>query len=460
MKHFVRILALIMTVMMLSTTALAAPFTEDIEEKEAPEVLMQTNAQKKEAEALIRDAEGNELEMIPEEKLVITALQDVCGEDKQSEVKPEIEKRLQDAYEQLKAEKLVDVVPGIEEALKDKRANCQVGELTVHDLFDLSADDKYAELLEADGNNVSVKFRTRDIGIAKDEIVFVIQNYEEDKWRIVPDEFIIQGESEDEFIVTLDGLTPVAFLVEAGQVESSDSSHDFVPSAEQNGIPNIAAMAEDENEIIAAVVRNEADEELSRVKDESIVQEALLDADKDGKTALSQAYNELAEAEDLNELVPGLNEQLAEISTGVTAKDLVVRDIFELHLTGEDAELLAVEGNTVTMNFELGLKPNQVLSVLHKYDAENWEVIANDCVVREPNGNVTVTFESLSPIAFAVADIPADEAPADETPAEEVPAKDTPADEKSGNDGLIAVIIVAVAAVCGGTYAVVRKKKK
>ena len=61
-----------------------------------------------------------------------------------------------------------------------------------------------------------------------------------------------------------------------------------------------------------------------------------------------------------------------------------------------------MEGNTITIRFKVDLDPDKYLAVLHNYTGDKWEVISEDRVIRHENGDVSVTFDSLSPVAFVV----------------------------------------------------------
>ena len=56
----------------------------------------------------------------------------------------------------------------------------------------------------------------------------------------------------------------------------------------------------------------------------------------------------------------------------------------------------------MTVRFALNLQPDALLMVLHNYSGSQWEVISNDLVTRHEDGDVSVTFHSLSPVAFVV----------------------------------------------------------
>ena len=104
------------------------------------------------------------------------------------------------------------------------------------------------------------------------------------------------------------------------------------------------------------------------------------------------------------DLVPDvdLGQVLQAMGSIAQVADLVVRDVFDVSVSGAAAEYLAQEGNNITFRFGLNLAPTATLIVLHNYEGSNWEVIDNDRVVINADGSVDVTFDSLSPVAFVV----------------------------------------------------------
>ena len=93
---------------------------------------------------------------------------------------------------------------------------------------------------------------------------------------------------------------------------------------------------------------------------------------------------------------------LQTMGSSSSVEDLVVRDVFDVSVSGEAAEFLAQEGNAITIRFQLNIAPSSTLLVLHNYEGSNWEVIDDDKVVINNDGSVDVTFDSLSPVAFVV----------------------------------------------------------
>ena len=101
----------------------------------------------------------------------------------------------------------------------------------------------------------------------------------------------------------------------------------------------------------------------------------------------------------LHELALGfdIGDYLKEIGSEASVEDLVVRDLFDVSVTGA-----AAESDSVTVRFNLGLSQSATLIVLHNYEGSNWEIIPKDRVKQNADGTVDVTFDSFSPVAFVV----------------------------------------------------------
>ena len=119
---------------------------------------------------------------------------------------------------------------------------------------------------------------------------------------------------------------------------------------------------------------------------------------------LEAAYEQIQNAASVADLVPDVDfaSLLSAMGSSSSVEDLVVRDVFDVSVSGEAAEFLAQEGNAITIRFQLNIAPSSTLLVLHNYEGSNWEVIDDDKVVINNDGSVDVTFDSLSPVAFVV----------------------------------------------------------
>ncbi len=130
-------------------------------------------------------------------------------------------------------------------------------------------------------------------------------------------------------------------------------------------------------EIISAKVIGEGD-----IPDSNIIVTAY----KDGKTAeMNVAYDEIMRAEDLSEL------------NSAVPKDYVVRDFFDLTLTGTYADIFA-RGKKLEVVFKLNAQNAIVLTRCS--DATGWKQV--ESVTENGDGTITVVFASLCPVAVLV----------------------------------------------------------
>lgn len=198
----------------------------------------------------------------------------------------------------------------------------------------------------------------------------------------------------------------VLFAVVA--LSTSALADNFTPSVEQKGAPDIVVVEDSKGNEVAAVIVNPNNEEVAGVPTGDIIITSVADADKaeneEIKTDLKAAQEQIKNISNIADLVPDQKEELEKQvkDAGLKVENLVVRDMVDITLTGEYADHLKVEGNTITITFKLGIGANEFLSVLHNYEADKWEMIASDRVKVLENGDVQVTFDSLSPVAFVV----------------------------------------------------------
>lgn len=175
------------------------------------------------------------------------------------------------------------------------------------------------------------------------------------------------------------------------------------------------------------------------------------EAAEDIKVKLDNAKEQIEKVEVLTELSSDLETTIPE---GMVAEDLVVRDLIDVSVVGEAAEILKA-GGSIAARFELGVDPDEFLAVLHNYDADLWETIPEDRITKHENGDVTVLFTSLSPVAFVVG---RDSVSIDEE-GPNSPATAEIADSNGSNAAVTAICGIACIAVGLTLLAVLLKKK-
>lgn len=183
------------------------------------------------------------------------------------------------------------------------------------------------------------------------------------------------------------------------------SALDFVLSGEQNPAPPVETVTDSEGNEVIAIIEDEEGDEVHGVETGELIVTATSEREEAEETIqnmLENALEQVRNAESVADLTPGIGDFLTSIGSPSQVSDLTVRDLFDVTVTGTAAEYLAVPGNTITVRFELNLAASSTLVVLHNYSGSNWEIIPDNRVVRNANGSVDVTFDSLSPVAFVV----------------------------------------------------------
>ena len=233
----------------------------------------------------------------------------------------------------------------------------------------------------------------------------------------------------------------------------------FTPSVEQKPAPTVDPITDSNGNQVSAIIRDQNGEEVHGVSIDSgeLIVTPISQASQAAQAIsemLSNAYEQIQQANTIADLVPTIGDFLQTIGSAAQVADLVVRDVFDVSLTGTAAEYLAQEGNNITLRFDLGLAPSATLIVLHNYEGSNWEIIPDDRVVQNANGTVDVTFDSLSPIAFVVDSTETDTSASTDA--------DAPTSPQTGDSSLPPVAgagLIALGCVALASAAVVWKKR-
>lgn len=169
------------------------------------------------------------------------------------------------------------------------------------------------------------------------------------------------------------------------------------------------------------------------------------------KKILEDAHTEVKSAGRLDSLTADVNTWLTDNHAGVKAEDLLVSDLFDVSFVqgGELLEGMPAPHQTVTITFQLTVPVENVLLVLHK-DGSSWELKnSKNTAQYEKIGKdqVKVTFDSLSPVVFAI-----DSAEFHVDP-------NGPTSPQTGEISPVVVIAgMTIVAACAAAY-VVRKEK-
>ena len=233
----------------------------------------------------------------------------------------------------------------------------------------------------------------------------------------------------------------------------------FTPSVEQKPAPSVDPITDSNGNEVSAIIRDQNGEEVHGVSIDSgeLIVTPISQASQAAQAIsemLTNAYEQIQQADTIADLVPTIGEFLQTIGSASQVADLVVRDVFDVSLTGTAAEYLAQEGNNITLRFDVGVAPSATLIVLHNYEGSNWEIIPDDRVVQNADGTVDVTFDSLSPIAFVVDSTETDTSASTDA--------DAPTSPQTGDSSLPPVAgagLIALGCVALASAAVVWKKR-
>ena len=233
----------------------------------------------------------------------------------------------------------------------------------------------------------------------------------------------------------------------------------FTPSVEQKPAPTVDPITDSNGNQVSAIIRDQNGEEVHGVSIDSgeLIVTPISQASQAAQAIsemLTNAYEQIQQADTIADLVPTIGDFLQTIGSASQVADLVVRDVFDVSLTGTAAEYLAQEGNNITLRFDVGVAPSATLIVLHNYEGSNWEIIPDDRVVQNADGTVDVTFDSLSPIAFVVDSTETDTSASTDA--------DAPTSPQTGDSSLPPVAgagLIALGCVALASAAVVWKKR-
>ena len=233
----------------------------------------------------------------------------------------------------------------------------------------------------------------------------------------------------------------------------------FNPSVEQKPAPTVDTVTDSSGNQVSAIIRDQNGEEVHGVSIDSgeLIVTPISQASQAAQAIsemLTNAYEQIQQADTIADLVPTIGDFLQTIGSASQVADLVVRDVFDVSLTGTAAEYLAQEGNNITLRFDVGVAPSATLIVLHNYEGSNWEIIPDDRVVQNADGTVDVTFDSLSPIAFVVDSTETDTSASTDA--------DAPTSPQTGDNSLPPVAgagLIALGCVALASAAVVWKKR-
>ena len=238
MKKFASILLAVLMVAVMALPAAAVDFNPSVEQKPAPSVETITDASGNEVSAIIRDENGEEVHGVDAAELIVTPISAIA------QAAEHISEMLQSAYEQIQqAETVQDLVPDFDlgSALQQMGRPSAVEDLVVRDVFDVSVEGDAAQFLAQEGNNITIRF---DLGISVSSTLLVFHNYEGSNWEVIDDDKVVIN-NDGSVDVTFDSLSPVAFVVDKTETDTSASTDPDAPTSPQTGdttLPPVAGM--------------------------------------------------------------------------------------------------------------------------------------------------------------------------------------------------------------------------
>lgn len=179
---------------------------------------------------------------------------------------------------------------------------------------------------------------------------------------------------------------------------------EFTPSVESKAAPEVVTQTDSSGNECAAIIYDADGNELVGVPVGDLIVTPVSSTDDTAsaevKAALESAYEQLQSVSSLAELSSDLESVIKEVSPELTLDDLVVRDLFDVRVTGTYAEYLSQDGTSISVRFELSADAESLAAVLHNVEGTTWETVSNDRITRNSDNTADVVFYSLSPVAF------------------------------------------------------------
>ena len=176
---------------------------------------------------------------------------------------------------------------------------------------------------------------------------------------------------------------------------------DFTPSVENKPAPSIVPVIDEDGNPRPGVILDEDGNIISYLDEDCLVMTSVADADisteipKDAKNLLLWLYQQLVKGD------MKMPYELHNPTYG--PDDMAIRDLFDVtFLCGDHPEMLEAVGVVLVLTFDLGVKPDQDVSVMtYKEEDGGWADIHD--ITNNGDGTVTCVFEHLCPVAFSVA---------------------------------------------------------
>ncbi len=171
---------------------------------------------------------------------------------------------------------------------------------------------------------------------------------------------------------------------------------DFVPSVEMKPGPVIVDQEVDGVPGVAVIITQDG-KEIIVPEGALIITPFSKKADASDKTRkeLEDAFDKIANAATLEDLLDGLQDILDSIANGTDVADLVVTDLFHVDLTGDYADYMK-DG----AKLRIKLKSDDDLIALLQQNGDAWKAIYGDLFVDNGDGTYTLTIDKLGVYAM------------------------------------------------------------
>ncbi len=178
-------------------------------------------------------------------------------------------------------------------------------------------------------------------------------------------------------------------------------SANFTPSATMKPAPtvvpdengNVAEIVDGNGNVIAEITAQELIITPYEDKDEAPYEEIT--------DRLELAYEQITSADSLSDLCAELNSVVQEYAPELSAETVIVGDLFDVTVVGENGQIIAQEGNQLVVQFELTYDAADLVAVLQLVGNE-WVAIPNSNIIRNDDNTVIIRLEDLGVLAFLV----------------------------------------------------------
>ncbi len=177
----------------------------------------------------------------------------------------------------------------------------------------------------------------------------------------------------------------------------------FTPSVVNKPAPQVVPQTDSSGNQCAAIIYDAAGREVASIPLGALTVTPVSSTSAPSSEILEKlqaAYQQLLSTRNLANLSSDLENVIREVSSDLTVDDLVVRDLFDVTISGAYADYLSREGYSISIRFNLSTDPDFLAAVLHNTGGTTWETIHNSRITRNADNTVDIVFYSLSPVAF------------------------------------------------------------